>query len=1690
MSKSQKEQSNPYSTGGGGGNFESRVQAAFTVLMLTGRIVPCLPSWHVSKLKLQGRYEGFNTDDFIVYAEDPKTHREAKLLAQIKHSISISEGNEIFKDVIQAAWNDFNNKDIFKEETDVIALITGPLSALDINNTRIILEWARHALDEKEFLHKVNLSKFSNETKKSKLKVFQTNLRKANDGVKVSDEETWRFLKSFHLIGYDLDTEAGSTFSLLQSLLSQNTTGNPVNLWSRIVDYIQTSNQNAGTITLGNIPHDILEHFKIKQNPNWVNDIGKLRDHSDYIIKGIKSDIGGIHVKRQYYLEEILEASEKNEFVFLLGERGCGKSSLVREFAQLIKDHVPYFFLRTEDLDKSHLDNVFSVMGLNSSLRELEAGFALAPKKYLLIESLEKLLELQNTAAFNDLMQFVQRNSGWTIIASGREYAYQQISFNFIKPSGVKSTSIFIKDFNKEEIKYLGGKFPILHSFISNKSISNLIKNPFFASLAYKVAELGTDFSKGGERELRTIIWRDIISKEHVRNGGMPIKRRKMFIDIAVERAKKMTFAIQANKFDSAVLQKLEEDNLIMLNVSNNTVSLAHDILEDWALEQHIEERYQTNDDIYEFLNDVGHEPAMNRAYRLWLHQKIRLDEDVTNLILFILKDKKIERFWQDETISAVLLGENAFEIINKLNEQLFENNNELLKRFCFMLRTACKAPDNDQVDLYKESNFLLLKPYGHGWAAIINFLYKNKKRISKFFLPHITEVLLEWSALIHIDKELPDNSREAGLLALSLLNIVKNSYRDEEQKKLLKVIIKTVSVIKNEFNKLVESEILTVENEEERLPYVSELCSMSLTGIEGAFLCKYVPEIVVRIAKNEWLINDSIHKKQRYLSANRDIEESFGLNDHVSDSFFPPSGAKGPFQQLLRFHPIKGLNFILMLLNTTSEKYAKSVAESESRSSYYTNNREIKIIKINLNNERIEQYSSENLWTAYRGYSVVPYLLQSSLMALENWLIDIAEFPQYEDRLEWIFNYILKNSNSVMPTAVLVSLATGYPNKFVKVIYPLLETPDLYFLDQTRLVSERSGSGFNIHNSILNRDVLSKYYSQEREKADTHPWRKKHLEDLIIELQFSPFRDKAIKAIESLHSKVPKNEEWGFRFNKIDTRGWKSEINEENQTVIMSPGELEPNLADLKRQTHLRYEFDNRFYALYLWAEKTYKDGSFNQDYFKSWEEVYIEIKTLYELIENENTPEIPSISRGSIVKAATILLKEYPSFFKREEGAFCSEIVVKQIITSSNETNKLLKGEFDKEGTILAASILPILLDYVEDMEDVLRVKKIIVIALTHPDYNVRKATANGIRKYLWSRDSRFANLCLKISIEFAKLQMENNKVKYESQNITNVNDELIIKFREKTFPILELKYNITDITFESYSSSDLLNACLIIPNGSIEKNHIAIFFQLMRLISEDEKNSNDYSLRKKKKLYINHEFPLEFSNRFADYLIKLPIEHNQIFREQLILGCDSSPQFISWLLLSIAVSTEKVDNKIIFWNFWNQLSDKVQEIALSIKDQKENKHRDKRNKLVGEMLFLDVPWQKTDYEKQDIGIGKEFILEFVSKAGENSDVFEAMASLMYHFPRIFLEQGLILLANHQNVIKGTKLFSKVNTIYYLEISIQRFLLQEYTEYLSLKQHKSCHILLDALIETASSKAYFLREHLIKSRRILSRN
>ena len=394
---------------------------------------------------------------------------------------------------------------------------------------------------------------------------------------------------------------------------------------------------------------------------------------------------------------------------------------------------------------------------------------------------------------------------------------------------------------------------------------------------------------------------------------------------------------------------------------------------------------------------------------------------------------------------------------------------------------------------------------------------------------------------------------------------MVRDSYlKDDDTKKLLTTIIRTVSVVKPEFLALIERDIFRKDkHSNRRLPaYVHQLLPMALTGLETIFLCKHVPDSIINLAWQEWLLKEVNKGSSR--RGHRSVDDSFGLHKHkASANFFPASGKKGPFAQLLRFHPRKGLDFIIELCNRTAEKYANSTLDRTEG---------VFTVEIPLNDGAyVKQYCSHRLWLGYRGTAVLPYLLQSALMALENWLIALMEHNNETSTVECLIDHILRNSNSVMPTAVIASVATGFPEKLGKAALPLLRIPDFYHWDMHRCCQESMalGAGFTP-------DPLGKLYDEERKEANHRPWRKEHLETLATKLQFTELRDEVFKILDEFKANVPpksdidgeSDERWRFRLHRMDIRGWEPKEDKENKRILFTPKDLEPDLQKIHEKT------------------------------------------------------------------------------------------------------------------------------------------------------------------------------------------------------------------------------------------------------------------------------------------------------------------------------------------------------------------------------------------------------------------------------------------------------------------------------------------------------------------------------------------
>lgn len=1690
-----KEQSNPFSTGGGGVNFETRVQASFLVALLAGTPVPCMPaSARIVEVGFQSKYKGVHTDDIHVKAEDA-AGQPYRLFVQIKHEITVSESAEsTFAEVIDAAWEDFSNPD-FNTNFDSIALVTGPLTKVDVANTIPVLEWARYSSSADEFILKSAADGFTSERKRQRLNAIRKQLDRANNNMALTDHEFWSFLKIFYLISYDLDQAGSVTASMLGSLLQQHSELPPSAVLAKVVTVAQDFNQNAGTLTINNAPPDLMSLFRTNVCKALDGDIEKLRERSNYIYSGISSSISGMHISRQETVESVREAYKGGGFVFVTGERGTGKSAIVKDFVEIIAHEAAVFYVRAEDFDKSHLNDVFATFGLRSDLSQIASQFSLIREKILVIESIEKVLELSNPAAFADLLNFIGTQEGWGIIATGRDYAYQQLAFNYFQPCGIKFKSVSVSGFSNEQVSEICENIPALKPLVDNDSLSELLSNPFFIGLAVRALNNGAQFdARNTEGEFRITIWNSVIENQLDRRGGMPARRRSTFIEIAKSRAKKMVFGVRESDFDPEVISKLEGDNLIHKDRRTSLISPAHDVLEDWALEEFIESEYVGSSGCASvFLAAIGNEPAINRGFRLWLSHKIAAGGELTELIENIITDEKVASYWKDEVIATILQSKEPEAYLALLQDDLLGDQARLLLRFFFILRITCQRPmeglggiqvDNNSAD----TGFLLfLRPYGRGWSALVNFTFAHRMSLDDSVEPHLVEVLNTWSDVISIWSKLPPESSNVGETCLFLLERMADSYSKETiRNKVLKVLLKVVPAIPEQFNALVARDVFASKRRQDRRRYVNELVSLALTSELVAMLSLHRPDFIIRLAMHEWLrpelANDDIFRSML------GVGDTYGLEDERG--YFPASGSRGPFKYLLQHHPRKGLDFILDVCRICAEKHGSSEYGQRQQPDIGMLD-EMVVEQVHFSTQdgtQVSNYASPHLWKGYRGYSTVPYLIQCALMAFENWLVEYVEKPPAKNELSWIFDYVLKSSNSVLTTSVLASIAVGFPEKVGASAYPLLRCPMFYKLDLMRSLQERGGDEINWFGT--QRDSMSRLFEEERKVAALRPWRNESLETMLAKLQFFECnRLDAYKIFDELKDIAEASDDNSLKFmlHRTNTREWEAVADEENKRIVFqSKLELSEDLKKIQRVHQEKHASDGQISRLYMWSKNIFEDLQLNKDGLISFEEAIGDAKKILDLIIDGKIENFEIMALGAIATTAAVAVRDYFEQLSAEDLEWCLDLILQVIHSHSDDRGgHMAVDATDAHGACACAYVLAKFLDCDLDLEQITNVQYTIVTAITHANVHVCESAAKGVRDFLWMRDADLANLCISGALEFARFELESTYAQ-RSSNYGGDSDTaavewitLVSQFRED---VLNGKFEInpSDFSTKSHSAWRFHVPMLMVPFGCVGDSCHELLCKIVSIVYDNE-NKGRHADRSD---ILNYDVKKVIQDCLAEHAVATRPDNFRSIRDVLLEGCQRAPSFIHIVKLRFDTVMEARSDYEGIWELWNLLAPAVHEIALNDVNTRYAGHQYDLNSFLRGMLYGDGIAQRHPMRTKAIEVGAQHLIDFCARSAKNSLVFQSLCSLMYYDHDLFFDQGVYITSKElkQN---PTILELQVDTAFFLEMSIAKHLKLSDTK-LSRKMYEACLGLLTGIVETGSARAYYLRESLIRTRRI----
>jgi hypothetical protein len=200
----------------------------------------------------------------------------------------------------------------------------------------------------------------------------------------------------------------------------------------------------------------IAQHF-FNLDKSLVDFIEELRQHTERLFAPIRSKMAWngreIKIDRSRRVEELKVASAQHSLVVLSGEAGVGKTAVVKDLYDEVKEEKPFFAFRATAFNVVHINQLFHNYGAYT-FSDFIAEHKEAKEKYIVIDSAERLSDLDNQEVFQEFLSALVQHH-WSIIFTTRYSFLENLQIHFLSVYGLSFKLHLIERLTHEEIRAL-----------------------------------------------------------------------------------------------------------------------------------------------------------------------------------------------------------------------------------------------------------------------------------------------------------------------------------------------------------------------------------------------------------------------------------------------------------------------------------------------------------------------------------------------------------------------------------------------------------------------------------------------------------------------------------------------------------------------------------------------------------------------------------------------------------------------------------------------------------------------------------------------------------------------------------------------------------------------------------------------------------------------------------------------------------------------------------------------------------------------------------------------------------------------------------------------------------------------------------------------------------------------------------
>lgn len=1326
----------PYTSGAGGPDFERRVATAIVCAAITGvNIAGFGPP--PSTVWLQAGHLKCKLED-IVFETVSLESKAVRTFISVKSTINPRSSDSEFQEVVSRAWEDWSNETAFSRKTDRFLLAASTSKSPRLIYFIKLTELARASGSVEDFENRLSFQGYHAKEVRDLLPEVEAVIKK-DTLAEPSTPILWSFLSKFYVATFDFDQDLSQdklrTLGMLRLACPQKDESAAESCWNSIFEEISQAAGRAKEFGPEKFAEIAGKHGFESSLParsrQWLQG---LRAHCAMTRRGITSSLGknNYHLIRQFPAAAMDAALLESQFILVKGPAGSGKSALAIASAEKIALKENIFPFQSEEFAYPHLDTALHAAGLTDvSPNEWQDALPFQPR-VLVIESVERLLQSSaSREALNQLLHLVSDDRRFKVIATCRDYLADHVLDQW--GAFGNWNTVVVPLLENEELEEVIKNLNIPRAWIDQNPVHAALKNLKWLDLTLKaLSNVGPEpvaYTWTTQAEWRSFVWRNLIRPETNQDGQELLER------ISFDRVKNTDSWVLLNHSSLETATKLVADGILSRqDATSRRYRPVHDLLEDWALLYYSKRVFEENcNDPESFFKSLGNHLVIRRAFRQFLgeHLESEHQKDGVGFILQVFEDSNSPKQWRIELITS-LLGASCAPDILKQTENLWTTpDGRGLSELHHVLRIAYRGRSQTDVNLEL--------PFGPGWGALMEFIYRQGEQFVRDHIPRVTAILIDWHYAVTPDEDSPPGLAYAARLVEYLWRIAtegderfetywsEDSHYSASANRLCWLVSAVAGALDPVFFHRVAKTALA---DRRKIGYDSadrelnrqcrELFRYITISYEGWTLARSHPKTMVRLCLQAYGLKD----EQRNGRNNGWSQSSYcGLAAQDHD-FEPPSAFRGPFLELLRNSPSLGEQFLLHLINVATFRWSESV---ESHSMFEPHGE----IEIKVMGETLQQTASEGWWRCFRGYSPLHSSLECALMALEKWLLEDVGTKEDQD-LESTLLRLISASANVAVTAVVCSVAGVYWWRCGEVAATLLRSWYLMDLDRRRWINDRSVTklrSFSDGNSI---------HAIERQHSNSLSQRGDHLEGFIFRAQFGTGKESIQKVIDEYLNDL-KGIEDGDESDEIKiVRLILHRIDLRNATANEAEGRpgyvcIQPVPPPPDLQAHLEIadkELTRKQepMEMYLWAEQILEPLASGTSKPEKWREM---LQAARLLDHNTVDPETITAFIDAPALVAAACIEEFWGELPKDDQSWCAGIVIELLFRSRDifpgEPAMMLKSWREESAAAFACSVL--IASELDGGEFTLKVRKALAIALTHPEKRVRLAAAKGI-------------------------------------------------------------------------------------------------------------------------------------------------------------------------------------------------------------------------------------------------------------------------------------------------------------------------------------------------------------------------